>query len=272
MGISGPFLDMFCGFVEVGHFAKTGAILDIGASELFCADDPKSLNRFCKFFGAEPYSATELVRMSNRAFAADLFRKVGYEYSAIDYADYPGIVRLDLNERSLPSDMRGQFDIVLNCGTSEHIMNQFNVFKTIHDACAAGGSMYHGVPAWGDYEHGVVNYNPKWFWALATANNYEIAKFWGSAELELRPLKDEFMQQIEFNHRPQGNVCWLSIILKRKLLNEFVALNDPAFSSEISASLQQAPASLQQAPASPQQAPASLRIIRKIYRKILDSL
>jgi len=263
MGISGPFLDMFCDWVETGQVAKSVAILDVGASELFCADDPDSLNRFCRFFGAEPYSANDLHRMSNRAFAADLFRRVGYEYTAIDYADYPGIVRLDLNEQSLPSEMRGRFNIVLNCGTSEHIMNQFNVFKTIHDACTAGGSMYHGVPAWGDYEHGVVNYNPKWFWALATGNNYEIVKFWGSAEPVMRGLRDELMQQIEFNHRPFGNQCWLSVILKRRSLNEFVALNDPAFSSEIPASLQQAPASLQKAS-------IFRRTIRRICRKILN--
>jgi hypothetical protein len=108
----------------------------------------------------------------------------------------------------------------------------------------------------GDYEHGVLNYNPKWFWALETANDYKILKFWGSTEPEIRPLRDELMQQIEFNSRPQGNLCWLHVILKRRSLKDFVALNDPAFSSEISASLQQAPGSM-------------LRVRRSIFRRII---
>ena len=78
-------------------------------------------------------------------------------------------------------------------------MNQFNIFKTIHDACAVGGVMQHAVPAWGEYQHGIISYNHKFFWALATANNYQIVKFYGNVDSDLFPLTDDYMKQIEFN-------------------------------------------------------------------------
>ena len=42
-------------------------------------------------------------------------------------------------------------------------MNQLNAFRLIHDACAIGGLMYHGVPIAGDFSHGLIGYHPKLF-------------------------------------------------------------------------------------------------------------
>lgn len=232
MGMGPSFLDTFCSWVSGKIFSKNGSILDIGTSELFCSNDPSSLDRFCNFFGADKYSVQERDFMANRQFASSLLRRVGYNYASVDYANYSGIIRLDLNTQSLPSEHHGKYDIVLNCGTSEHIMNQLNVFKTMHDACAVDGVMYHGVPAWGEYEHGILNYNPKWFWSLASANKYEILKFVGNADSELFALNDGFMNQIEFNFKPLANRVWLSVILKKTCDEPFALLNDPAFSAD----------------------------------------
>lgn len=231
MGLGPDFLDLFCKWVSSDFLPKQGSVLDIGTSELFCSGDPSSLDRFCKFYSVESFSESERNFLANRQFASGLLRRVGYKYASIDYADYPGVIRLDLNFQSLPEEHQGKYDIVLNCGTSEHIMNQLNVFKTMHDACLVGGVMHHGVPAWGEYEHGIINYNPKFFWALGTANNYQILKFYGSADSDLLPLPDNYMKQIEFNSRPQGNRTWLSILLKKTRDDPFQVLNDPAFSS-----------------------------------------
>src|SRR6202023_1740506 len=107
-----------------------------------------------------------------------------------------------LNKDPLPSAYHGAYQLIANSGTSEHILNQYNVFKVIHDAAAKGAVMYHGVPGWGDYEHGILGYSPKFFWALATANNYKIVKYWGWADNVIAPLKPEFLRQIEFPRAP----------------------------------------------------------------------
>src|SRR5262249_4999796 len=51
------------------------AILAIGTSELFCADDPSSLNQFLSYLGAPAFVDGELERMANRAFAGELFQQ-----------------------------------------------------------------------------------------------------------------------------------------------------------------------------------------------------
>src|SRR5262249_14124317 len=59
-----------------------------------------------------------------------------------------------------------------NFGTTEHIANQLNAFKVIHDLTAAKGLMIHQLPAQGCFNHGLFNYNFKFFWMLARSNGY----------------------------------------------------------------------------------------------------
>jgi hypothetical protein len=233
MGIAPLWFDFFFDLCREGYLKRGDAILDIGASELFCADDPDVLNRFLRFFDAPLYDEKELAFMADRAFAADLFRRAGFRYTAIDYAKFPGVVRLDLNFRGLPWRHRGRYQFVANTGTSEHILNQFNVFKVIHDAAAPNAIMYHSVPGWGDYEHGIFEYSPKFFWQLAAANDYKILKFWGHAKGKVAPLKEIFAKQIAFDRLPECNRAIIKILMQKQHRAGFKALNDPAFSPDL---------------------------------------
>lgn len=231
MGIWPGWFDLFLDLCRKGDLKPGDAMLDVGASELFCADNPERLNEVLEHFGAPQYPPDELAIMANRAFAAGLFRRAGFRYAAIDYSKFPGVIRRDLNRRGLPWWHRGRYRFVVNSGTSEHILNQWNVFKVIHDACGTGGIMYHGVPGWGDYEHGIIEYSPKFFWALAAANDYEIIRFWGGSNAKSAPLKPDFVRQLEFSHAPMSEPVWLEILLRKKTSSPFRGLNDPAFSS-----------------------------------------
>jgi hypothetical protein len=71
-----------------------------------------------------------------------------------------------------PQWAKKKFDIVTNFGTTEHVANQLNAFKVIHDLAAPGALMIHSLPAQGFVNHGLVNYNQKWFWMLARSNDY----------------------------------------------------------------------------------------------------
>ena len=232
MGIAPSWLNMFIEYADQGHVHKGDSILDIGASELFCSDDPASLNKFLARFGAEPYSESELARVADRSFAAELFTRAGFQYTAIDYANFPGVIRLDLNRDELPREHHGRHQFVSNSGTSEHILNQYNVFKVIHDATALDGVMYHGIPSFGEYEHGILDYTPKFFWGLAQDNEYEIIRFAGSADPVQKPLPDEFMKVISFNIRPITQNVWFHVLLKKRKMQEFKGANDPSFSPD----------------------------------------
>ncbi|HXC29022.1 MAG TPA: hypothetical protein VNV38_13785 [Stellaceae bacterium] len=80
---------------------------------------------------------------------------------------------LDLNYDDVPADLVGKHQLVTNYGTTEHVANQLNAFKVMHDLAAPGGIMMHSLPAQGSVNHGLVNYNPKFFWMLARSNGYE---------------------------------------------------------------------------------------------------
>lgn len=106
--------------------------------------------------------------------AADFFRGSTYDYRCIDL--FPGefTLVLDLNDYVVPDHQKETFDIVTNHGTTEHIGDQMNAFRVIHDFAKPGAIMIHYVPFAGYFNHELYNYHPVFFVFLAHANNYEI--------------------------------------------------------------------------------------------------
>jgi hypothetical protein len=109
---------------------------------------------------------------------------LGFTYTAIDYDGHRDSTALDLNTENVPDGLRGQFDLVVNTGTTEHIANQANAFRVIHDLAVLGGIMYHEVPA-GSWDHGLINYGPKFFLLLQQQNNYEQVLLRGRRENDM---------------------------------------------------------------------------------------
>jgi len=81
---------------------------------------------------------------------------------------------LDLNYDNVPEASSKAFDLVTNYGKTEHISNQLNAFKIIHDLTKPGGLMVHHVPAQGHLNHGLFNYNAKFFWMLCRSNGNKV--------------------------------------------------------------------------------------------------
>ena len=99
---------------------------------------------------------------------------MGFSYNAVEYGGHRGVTSLDLNRDHVPYRLRSSFDLVVNAGTTEHVVNQDNAFRVMHDLTKVGGVMMHEVPAGGMLTHGVVSYNPQFFWLLCRDNNYEV--------------------------------------------------------------------------------------------------
>ncbi|HEY9792383.1 MAG TPA: hypothetical protein V6D22_18420 [Candidatus Obscuribacterales bacterium] len=97
-----------------------------------------------------------------------------FRYAALDIDGSEDSLPLDLNFDSVPQGARGQFEVVTNFGTTEHVANQINAFKMIHDFCCHNGLMIHNVPGYGMLDHGLITYNPKFFWMLGRSNGYKI--------------------------------------------------------------------------------------------------
>jgi hypothetical protein len=104
--------------------------------------------------------------------ARDFWVWLGFSYAAVDVVGGPDSLWLDLNYDPAPTAARGKFQLVTNFGTTEHVANQLNAFKVIHDLTMPGGVMLHHLPMQGMLNHGLINYNPKFFWMLARSNGY----------------------------------------------------------------------------------------------------
>lgn len=105
---------------------------------------------------------------------ASAFESSDFTYRCVDICDGPGIIRADLNEYRVPPEWRGRFDLVTNFGTTEHILDQVNSFRVMHDFAKVGARFIHQVPYAGYFNHGLFAYTPAFFVFLAHANHYEI--------------------------------------------------------------------------------------------------
>ena len=199
---------------ELGLFRRGGTkILDIGSSNLYLAK-AEEITDFLKSRGAAGRAdmaefAARLAHGSgydpvkggrNEAFIGELFEAAGMHYESFDIADGYRTTVLDLNHAVLPADLQRKFDLVLNFGTTEHILNQLNCFKVIHDATKVGGYIYHSLPAVGYVDHGYITYTGRCFFDIAGYNDYELVACWfdwagegGSSVLDsLRSYKGHF--------------------------------------------------------------------------------
>jgi hypothetical protein len=102
------------------------------------------------------------------------WESLGFAYEAVEYGGHRGVTALDLNRSVVPDALRGGFDLVVNAGTTEHVVNQENAFRIIHDLVKVGGTMLHELPGGGMLTHGVVSYNLQFFWLLCRDNNYDV--------------------------------------------------------------------------------------------------
>lgn len=107
---------------------------------------------------------------SSRVF----WKSLGFDYTSAEFDGHRESVEIDLNRDVAPRSLRGKFGITLNGGTTEHVANQDNAFRVLHDLTSVGGIMMHIVPAGGFMNHGLINYNMKFFWHLCRDNGYEV--------------------------------------------------------------------------------------------------
>lgn len=173
---------------ELGLLSAGDSIIELGAQELYCKGGEEQLADFIHYFasrqkpGSDPAdTAADITRIADRGFASELFKACGFEYQALDIFDGKDITLFDLNLDTPPPSFVGKFDLVTNFGTTEHVLNQYLAFKTMHELAKPGGVIYHDLPLGGYHLHGYFNYNPMFFEQLAAANDYEVLFYWFSS-------------------------------------------------------------------------------------------
>jgi hypothetical protein len=122
------------------------------------------------------------------------------KHISIDITGRDGSLPIDLNKEEIPKI--GEFDLVTNFGTSEHIEpNQYETFLHIHNLCKIGGIMLHEVPVVGGWSgHCKFYYDEDFFINLSNENNYEIL-------------------EIKMNKYDVGNLIFVALLKKSKKFN-----------------------------------------------------
>jgi SAM-dependent methyltransferase len=98
------------------------------------------------------------------------FEKRGVEHVSIDTNGQDGALRRDICADL--SDL-GQFDIVTNFGSSEHVDDQAKCWQAFDTLCRPGGVMVHAVPLIGHWPHHCrFRYSKGFFEELVRLNGY----------------------------------------------------------------------------------------------------
>jgi hypothetical protein len=114
--------------------------------------------------------------------AKPYYASLGYNHTSVDINGKNGAVNHDLTKPR--SEFNNKFNIVTNHGTSEHIIDQYGVFKQLHDWGAEDCVYTHIVPLTPEEHkailgrpfprHGFWEYSTKFWVELSKACNYEL--------------------------------------------------------------------------------------------------
>ncbi len=109
--------------------------------------------------------------------AKEIYLSLGVEHISIDINCEDGALPIDL-DKPVPFIFLGQFDVITNYGTIDHVNNQYQVFKNVHDMCKKGGIMIHAFPLKGHWpKHCRYYYSEVFVKGLANACNYRIINY-----------------------------------------------------------------------------------------------
>lgn len=129
---------------DVASQARRGIIL--GRQKMHMK--PARMARFLSALADMGLCVTEAEITQPDGFSETFFSRLGYpRIEALDFTDAEGAQHVhDLN-RPCPEALRGQFDIVIDGGTTEHIFHIGAALDTCHELLAPGGASCLSWPA-----------------------------------------------------------------------------------------------------------------------------
>src|SRR5262245_18880111 len=174
MGLGPPILALYRQLKGLGVFDDVKNVIELGAQNVWCPNAELVKTLFRAFGKPEP--ALEMLDRfaSWKGSGLELYEGLGLTYRCIDVDPQFHSICMDLNFDTCPPEHKGKYDLVTNHGTSEHLINQLNFFKVMHELTKSNGYMLHAVPFTAHIEHGFFNYQPNFFEALSRYNSYRM--------------------------------------------------------------------------------------------------
>ena len=140
-------------------------VMELGSQDFWCPQKNLVI-RLCRAFGRDGVDQVLL----NTTNASQQPARLLYEALGMKYAVSMWTAGLDRSSWTSIS-MRSRRSTKANTGWSpisgpQHILNQYNVFKAMHEFARPGSVFVHAVPFTIHLEHGFFNYQPNFFEAL----------------------------------------------------------------------------------------------------------
>jgi hypothetical protein len=184
VGLGPPVIELYRQLKLQGALEGIIEVMELGSQDFWCPQK-NLVTGLLKAFSRRAVPALLNTSNANQKPARLLYEALGLKYHCVDVDGRVGSLVMDLNFDSIPDEHKGRYDLITNHGTSEHILNQYNVFKTMHDFARTGAIFVHAVPFTVHLEHGFFNYQPNFFDALARYNSYETLGIWIGPDWQL---------------------------------------------------------------------------------------
>jgi len=216
MGIGLQALQLTLNLWQEGRLKKCKSVMEIGSQDIHAHQDhlASALKRVSNFNRKDDNTITP----------EDFYLHLGInKYRCIDADGRNKALVFDLN-KDLKKEYNyvEKFDLVTNHGTTEHCFDQYQVFRNIHNLCATEGFMIHGLPFQGYLNHGFYNYQPSFYYDLASANGYVLEGLYLNihhASGDIVPYSDELMKYL---YLPPGTDTLLFAVFRKMEDAEFV--------------------------------------------------
>src|SRR6202048_342088 len=185
MGLGPPEIELYRQLKLQGALEGITEVMELGSQDFWCPQK-NLVTALCKGFGRDKVDPVLLnTTNASQQPARLLYEALGIKYGCVDVDGRVGSVVMDLNFDAVPDAHKAKYGLVTNFGTSEHILNQYNVFKAMHEFARRGSVFVHAVPFTVHLEHGFFNYQPNFFEALARYNSYETLGIWVGPDWQL---------------------------------------------------------------------------------------
>ena len=148
----------------------------------------KYIDEMLELVGSEGGKACQLGNCGFRRSSKDYFIKkydirfrmlksyvafCGFETTVIDISGKRKALPIDLGKPIEDENLLGSFDLILGFALIEHIEDQYEFFRNVHNLCKVGGMVILNGPAVGAYEgHGTWKYDVQFFWELFNSCGY----------------------------------------------------------------------------------------------------
>ncbi|MCE7997267.1 MAG: class I SAM-dependent methyltransferase [Rhodobiaceae bacterium] len=182
MGASAKTLLRLMEMTEEGRLSPGASICDIGTSQLSGPNAFETARAFLAYYderradGASSLSDDRLRGISNGGLLGEVLIDAGFEYVALDIFEAERTIVFDLNSHTPGPKLVGKFDLVTNFGTTEHVFNQIEAFRTMHLLLKPDGLSFHDLPFSGFIKHGLFRYDPLFFSSLIKSNDYQLVR------------------------------------------------------------------------------------------------